>query len=698
LCLRAGLLAGEQTPLGGHFLVWVKHSMPQPLSASDRIGWRALSWRLALMVATVLACPLAAQQADQRVPLERQVNAFRAECAAAVRQGQAAQEKAYLADYPIARLQLRKAEALLGQGQYFIGGALADDIDSFVRQGRAALAALEKGEVLFAGQTGDLELAYEAHSDGSFQPYYVHVPAQYDPAKPTPLVIFLHGYVPDTTILRPWTPWEDVTAPAERLGFVFLTPYGRRNSDFEGPGEVDVLDAIAETKRWFNIDEDRLYLFGVSMGGYGAWNLGLRHPGMFAALGPISGHTDMMRWTGLERRQIPFFRRWLFEWDNPYDLAENACGLPLHLMHGATDTLIATEQSRLMVQRLRELGYEIDYSEVQGNDHWIYFGPEVYEATIPWFEPFRREPWPQRVVCKTYSLRYDTAYWLRIDQLGQWAQPALIEANVEGNNIGVKAENVAAYTLKLGGQLADPTAEVTIATNGQQSFKGRVPETGEVTVFLDRDYENGRGQGLWKRKGLCGPVEDAYCYPFLVVMGTTAKDEARGKQVEANTQRFRQEWDAYADGLPRWKKDTEVTPQDIEQYNLVCFGEPDTNAILARCADGLPIKLQGRGYVTPAGKYEGDKIGLQMIYPNPLNPSKYLVVISGYYYGERLMVNHKHDLVPDFIIYDDQLAGERGSPQDVYFGLPNHHLYAGFFDRQWRLANALTSVGVKPPQ
>lgn len=667
---------------------------------TDRTHRRRQAWRPAAILASALAVAalVAAQEGDPRDlarALDREVRAFRAECLAAAREGEAAQERPYLANYPIARLQLRKAELLLRQGQLYMGAMLAADVRGFLERGREALAALERGEVLFADQKGELELAYEARTDGTFQPYYVHVPRQYDPEEPTPLVVFLHGYVPDTTILRPWTPWEDVTTPAERLGFIFLTPYGRRNSDFVGPGEVDVLRSIEETKRWFNIDEDRIYLFGVSMGGYGAWNLGLRYPHLWAALGPISGHTDMMLWTGMERDQLPFFRRWLFEWDNPYDLAENAVGMPLHLMHGASDTLIHTEQSQVMVARLRELGYEIDYTEVEGPDHWIYFGPEVYEGTIPWFEPYRRREFPRRIVFKTYSLRHDTAYWVRIDQLQQWGKPARIAVEAPDANIQVTTENVAAFTLRFTDHFG-LGPEVTVTVNGEPVFGKPIRALGDVPVFLDEEYENGREQGLWKRNGLCGPVEDAYCYPFLVVMGTTAEDEARKAEVEANTARFRVEWDAYADGLPRWKKDTEVTDEDIAQYNLICFGEPDTNAILARCGDQLPIKFDGRAYLTPTGKYEGDKIGLQMIYPNPLNPDKYLVVISGYYYGERLMANHKHDLVPDFIIYDDQVAGEPGSEQDIFFGLPNRHLYAGFFDRQWRLSDDLTSVGVRP--
>ncbi len=126
------------------------------------------------------------------------------------------------------------------------------------------------------------------------------------------------------TVLDPWLPTESVCAIAGRLGCMLLIPYGRRNTDFQGVGEVDVLDTLALVRRDYPVDESRIYLSGVSMGGMGVWDIALRHPGLFAAATPMCGHTDMLRWWGWPADEVPPFKKWLIEWDNPIDLVMNA--------------------------------------------------------------------------------------------------------------------------------------------------------------------------------------------------------------------------------------------------------------------------------------------------------------------------------------------------------------------------------------
>ena len=70
-----------------------------------------------------------------------------------------------------------------------------------------------------------------------------------------------------------------------------------------------------------------------------------------------------------------------------------------------------------------------------------------------------------------------------------------------------------------------------------------------------------------------------------------------------------------------------------------------------------------------------------MIYPNPLNPDRYVVVFSGYPWGEMRGSNHKYDLLPDLIIYNNQFDPAVKT---------NHSLCAGFFDTQWKLSDELT--------
>ena len=611
--------------------------------------------------------------------LRAQLSRLEASVEAARRTGRAAESLSYRSCWPLARLKCRRASLALAPANYW------GPDETLARQqiglGVAALEQLQAGEVAGEGHTGLVERAYENQTDGTIQPYHVYVPTSHDPARPAPLVVFLHGYVPSITINEPWLPYPDDIRMAERLGLLFLIPYGRRNSDFVAAGEVDVLEAMKAAQAFYNVDPDRIYLMGVSMGGYGAWNIGLRYPHLFAALGPVSGHTDMARWLHRPRDAMPFWKRWHYEWDNPIDLAENACGLPLHLMHGGRDLLIPPDQSDEMVRRLRVLSYPIDYTKVPGEGHYVYWGPKVYDTTMKWFVQHRRVQWPKRIVYKTYSLRYDTAHWATIEQFLQWGEPAFIEARAEPENrIIVRTKNVAALTLRLSEELVDLDAPITVVQGQREAFGGRVPASRTIRLSLDKDYEAARTDGLWKKKGLCGPVEDAYNYPLLIVRGTSSEDPAERADTMAKADRFAEEWDRYADGRPRLKDDAAVTRGDIDSYNLVCFGRPRSNRILRRAAGGLPIKFDGDAFLIGDRSFSGGGVGLVMIYPNPLNPSRYIVVRSGAFHGESLPINHKYDLIPDFIVFDGVVLDDQ----------TNRALCAGFFDRRWRLSDRLT--------
>ena len=111
--------------------------------------------------------------------------------------------------------------------------------------------------------------------------------------------------------------------------------------------------------------------------------------------------------------------------------------------------------------------------------------------------------------------------------------------------------------------------------------------------------------------------------------------------------------------------------------------------MLGRIADKLPIKWKDDGFVVGDQEFTGSDLGLAMVYPNPLNPKKYVVVYSGTHWGRGLPFNHKLDLLPDFIVFNSDLLGDLFSWPYAGKG-PNQHLCAGFFDKHWQLSDKLT--------
>ncbi len=578
---------------------------------------------------------------------------------------------AYLSNMPLARLKLRKARAYAA---WILGRP--EDVREEIAEGIKALEDLRRGRPAFEGETGHLERGYITRNDHTAQPYYLYIPDDYNANQPRPLIVFLHGYVQDTKLTKPWVLTEDKERIAARNGAILLTPYGRRNTDFQGVGEVDVLRAIEETQRFYSIDPDRIYLSGPSMGGYGTWTISLRYPGLFAACAPMCGQTDMFVWWPWPRVTAPKFKQFLGEWDNPIDLAPNAVGQPYFLQHGELDGLIPIEQSHMMQWRLDQLGTPVDeYFEHEGSDHYIYWYLLCYEKAFSWLVTHELNRWPKHVRLKSYSYRYDTAFWLRILEYRKWGQPGLVEAVVsdDGNRIELQTDNVARVSLTLSDQLLDLDRAITVLADGNEVFRG-VPEAGELVVDIAEPLPPPKDGAFRKKKGLCGPVEDVFNGPFVVVpgtAGTAAQDEALAERAE----RWCDEWDAFADGRPPLLPDVAVTDEVMAASNLVLFGTPDSNKVLALVADELPVRIGDHEYTIGGRTFSGPQTGLVLCYPNPRSPERYILVYAGEDQGVKLGVNHKHDLLPDYFIFS--------TDQTYFHDQMERHLCAGSFDLNW---------------
>lgn len=659
-----------------------------------------------------------AEQKRQIAELERQI-------AAAEGKRPAGADEVFDSNLPLAKLQLEKLRQRIEDP--WRGTSWKEAWEEDVAAAQAALQRIAAGKVAFAdgkahGDQPYLERAYESQTDGSAQPYFVGVPENYTPERAWPLVIFLHGYVPDTSFTNPWVLSEEKWELAKKEGVLLVLPHGRRNSDFLGVGEVDTLAVIREMQRYYHVDPNRIYLMGASMGGYGCWAIALHYPDLFAAICPISGQTDFFLWENRDRRRAPLFKSILTKWNNPVDLAENALNLPSFCQHGGHDNLVPTIHSQLMTARLQatelepfllpadiervrsllreaglpELNYNHRYFQDDNYGHYIYWDLPCYQRPLHWINtgvpdpedpgegPLVRDPAPPRVIYRTYHLKYHRAYWVQIDEVGQWAQRAQIEAQVQpGNRIEVVTENVTRFTLDLPPSLLDLTQPFTVITNGEESFHGPAPPEGQIQVALEGALPPPRPGELRKTPALCGPAREAFNTPFLVTYGTQGPG---ADELKKKAERFVREWYDFAEGRPPLKADGEVTAAEQQRFNLVCFGEPETHALLRPLAPHLPLGIQPHCYRIGNEEFAGEDVGLVLLYPNPQQPDRLLLIFSGLYWGTPLPVNHKFDLLPDFIVFNSKILRDGRDPI-------NQHLIAGFFNQKWQLDPTLIDRG-----
>ena len=578
-------------------------------------------------------------------------------------------------------------------------------------EANACLKRVYEGQTALPDQTGMFELAYVSNIDDSAQPYFVTVPETYDKTKPQPLIVYLHGYAPELDKVNWWSEGvmrnTKLNERAAANGWLAAYCFGRANTDFQGIGEADVLKVVEEMKRLFSVDADRVFLTGLSMGGLGAWTIAAHYPHLFAGAIPISGRADFYLWQVLSSqwgfdtsRPVPFkemaqyaarlspFQRWLFEGDFARPLVENFRNVPVFMLHGDRDHLDKVAQSRMMAQLLKERGSEHRYDEIQGGDHWIgYERVFADDRVFDWMRERTRNLWPKRVTYKTYYLRYNRAHWVTIDELTTWGRPAAVDAHVVSpGEIQIKTENVAQITLSLSDQLVPADRPVSIALNGTAKTYP-LPKDGRLVLRVSPKPR----PALAKRHGLTGPIKDAYLSPFVMVYGTVGPPEAAVRS-KRNAHAAAAAWEAFAKAWPRLKADEDVSAGDLKAHNLILFGTPATNLILKKIADKLPIQIGERSFAVGGQTFEGDDVGLAMIYPNPLNAQRYVVVYSGQPWGEGLPFNHKFDLLPDYLIFSSEY--ESGLISVPYAGRgPNKHVCAGLFDTNWEFDQELMWLG-----
>jgi predicted esterase len=244
------------------------------------------------------------------------------------------------------------------------------DLKTEIAGAGALLDQIAKGENPLRDKRGDIHWAYRSAADQSLQPYRLYVPAGYDAKRKWPLVVALHGMGGDENSFFASYNNGEIKRIAETRGYIVVCPKGRGPASmYLGTAERDVLDVIKEVKREYAVDDDRVYLMGHSMGGYGSWSVAVNNPELFAAIAPISGGGNPLVVSKLK----------------------GIANVPWIVIHGDKDPTVSVEESRKMVKAGKELGIEIKYIEVPGGDH-VSIAVPAFKDIFDWFDAHKRQP------------------------------------------------------------------------------------------------------------------------------------------------------------------------------------------------------------------------------------------------------------------------------------------------------------------
>ena len=441
-------------------------------------------------------------------------------------------------------------------------------------------------------------------------------------------------------------------------------------------GEDDTLAVTADIQQHYSIDSARVFLMGVSMGGYGVYPVGLHHPDLWAGLTPMAARSDTYVWLKLKKEEIAPWKLQLYQADDPRALAPNGLDIPIYIQHGGDDDVVPVEHARLMHDSdLKKMGYPVRYREIAGGTHYIYMEADSYQIDFDWMKRLRLNTAPAHVIYNTSALRDNHAYWVTIDAFDDYAKSAHIEASIAKGTITVQSTNVRRFSLTPPGSLLG-SAKVNLIVNGQST---PALDAGQPIRWGAAEPATAEAFPGTKSALHAGPIRDCYRDPILLVYGTLNEEEP--ELDEENAELFRDEWRRYVDGVPPMKADEAVTEDDKHNYNLVLFGTRQSNRILKDISDKLPVELVPGGYRMGAKTYPGTRLGLALAYPSPYDSKRMVVVNSGERWGTALPINHKFDLLPDFIVYNRRFDLTDGT---------NQALAAGFFD------NAVAAPPVAP--
>jgi hypothetical protein len=184
---------------------------------------------------------------------------------------------------------------------------------------------------------------------------------------------------------------------------------------------------------------------------------------------------------------------------------------------------------------------------------------------------------------------------------------------------------------------------------------------------------------LRKSHGLQGPIDDAFMDRFLIVRPTGKPfSEAIGKWATEQADYATREWVHVFRGEPRQKNDVDVTGADLAAYNVVLFGDPSSNAIYKRIAGKLPIAWRADGVTVGGRTYDANHAPV-FIFPNPLNPKKYVVINSGFTFHDQSNNDMQSPKLADWAVVDITKPGNN------FKYLPLFVEAQGFFDEKWKI-------------
>ena len=597
-----------------------------------------------------------------------QIRARLAELSAAIERVSTPPNEVLLPDVEVYR---KAAQWILRYPEEFYAQAYVAHTLRVLDEGIRRAGELGRGEPSWPQRKGRLVRAYRSRVDGSVQPYGLVIPESYDGRKAVRLDVVLHGRGATLNEVSFMAAHDSGQPAPPGQEFIQLDVFGRGNNAYRWAGETDVFEALDSVEKRYRIDTARIVLRGFSMGGAGAWHIGLQHPTRWAAMEAGAGFVETRIYARLG--EIPAYQQAALHIYDALDYALNAFNLPVVGYGGEDDPQLKASAS--MREQLAREGFHFtpDGLNFTATDLRGLFlvGPhtghkfhpdskKLSDAFINRAAARGREE-PSRIRFVTWTPRWNKCGWLTVDQLERQYERAEVVAEHSLGRTNIKTSNVARLRLTVPGRV---TIDGRWFAEGSLLFQ---KVRGRWSVEMP-----GRA-GLRKVHGAQGPIDDAFLDSFVCVRPTgEAMSPAATAWATRALDQFTREFAKYFRGDVRVVNDREVNEGDISARNLILFGDAASNSVIARVLGKLPLRWTAESVSIGGKKFAAADHVPVMIYPNPLNPKKYVVINSGHTFHEADLKGTNALLYPRLGDY----AIVRASDGEV--------MTAGLFDEEWQ--------------
>jgi hypothetical protein len=477
---------------------------------------------------------------------------------------------------------------------------------------------------------------------------------------------------------------------------IVLHPYGRYSNAFKFAGEVDVLEALEDVCRRYPVDRNRISARGFSMGGAAAWQFATHYSDRWFAANPGAGFSETPQFlVSFQQEQVtptPWQRK-LWNLYNCDKYALNLLQCPTIAYSGELDRQkqAADVMSEALAQhniRLRhvigaQMGHKIDDLSKQ-----------TIEAALAELAAIGRNSMPWDVQLVTYTLKYNRMHWLTITGLKEHWERATIHARWSHDtthqtlSLQIDSTNVTGLAIRIPAGMFRESLQVpkiTITVNNRTLETPGPTSDGAWTCDLRSvgpawQLADTVPDELVKKHDLQGPIDDAFMDAFVFVRPTGQAAHTKvGKWADEELTRAIEHWRRHFRGDAKVIDDTEVTDEWLQSHHLILWGDPSSNHVLGKIVKQLPLVWSSDTIRVGTTSYAADHHAPVMIFPNPLNRSRYVVLNSSFTFREYAYLNNARQvpMLPDWAIVDVNTPAGTVNPGRI--------VAADFFNEAWQL-------------